>query len=66
MCMQDSSRSLILHGPDYSWVAQEARGSPRTSSQTAHTLLSYSLLVVTAVPLLLSGSASRWTHYEDE
>jgi hypothetical protein len=60
LCVQDRRRSLILQGPDDSWVAQaqpqgqpQARGAARTSAQTARTLLSYSMLVVAAVPLLL-------------
>jgi hypothetical protein len=64
MCEQDRRRTLILQGPDTSWVAaaqqQSAsardnvvgRASVRTSAKPARTLLAYALLALAAVPVL--------------
>jgi hypothetical protein len=56
MCVQDRRRSLILQGPDDSWLAQappaESRGAARAVS-AARGALSYAALVLVAVPLLL-------------
>lgn len=56
-CVENRRRSLILQGPDDSWVAQAQpqaqQQQARTSAQLARTVLSYSLLAVVAVPVLL-------------
>ncbi len=54
-CVKDSRRSLVLRGPDDSWIAQaqqETQG-PRRAVTTARTLVSYALLVLAAVPMLV-------------
>ena len=56
LCVKDSRRSLILQGPDDSWLARAppaaARGAARAVS-AARGAISYAALVLVAVPLLL-------------
>jgi hypothetical protein len=56
LCVEDRRRSLIMQGPDDSWLAQAppaaARGAARAVS-AARGAISYAALVLVAVPLLL-------------
>ena len=56
LCVEDRRRSLIMQGPDDSWLARAppaaARGAARAVS-AARGAISYAALVLVAVPLLL-------------